>query len=274
MHPDLQRRVQRYGWDYASKVYDRSWQSQIEPAQSRLLEHAGLEPGDRVLDIACGTGLVSIPAAETVAPDGHLVGTDLSDEMVAAADRRARENGLDNTEFDRQDAESLDVQDKSFDKALCSLGLMYVPEPRKAVAEMHRVLVPGGTAVAAVWGRRDRCGWASVFSIVDRRVKSDVCPLFFQLGTGGALSAAFNAAGFEDVRSDRFRTELAFESDAAACEAAFEGGPVAMAWKRIEENEKESAGEEYLDSIAEYRTNGRYAIPGEFVVVSGRRVAD
>lgn len=273
MHPDLQRRVQRYGWNYASDVYEQAWHRQLKPAQERLLELAALEPGDRVLDIACGTGLVSFPAADAVSPGGRLVGTDLSDEMVAQAQRRSAENGAEQVEFLRQDAEALEFEDESFNKVLCSLGLMYVPDPRKAVAEMHRVLEPGGTAVAAVWGRRDRCGWASVFPIVDSRVKSEVCPLFFQLGTGGALSAAFEAAGFEDIRSDRFQTELQFDSDEEACLAAFDGGAVAMAWRRIDDEQKESANEEYLESIAKFRTNGGYSLPGEFVVVSGRRDA-
>lgn len=271
MHPDLQRRVQRYGWNYASGVYDRAWQSRLEPAQKRLLDHASLEPGDRVLDVACGTGLVSVPAAQAVGPEGRLVGTDLSGDMITAARKRARHRGLQNIEFHRQDAESLEFEDESFDKALCSLGLMYVPDPEAAVAEMHRVLAPGGTAVAAVWGRRDRCGWAGVFPIVDRRVNSEVCPLFFRLGTGGALTAAFEAAGFDDIRTDRFMTDLEFSSADEACEAAFDGGAVAMAWKRLDDQEKKSANAEYLESIADYRTNGGYSLPGEFVVVSGSR---
>ena len=74
MDAKLQRRVQRYGWDRAASHYERSWQSQLEPAQSALLELAGLEPGIEVLDVACGTGLVALKAAAAIAPGGRIVG--------------------------------------------------------------------------------------------------------------------------------------------------------------------------------------------------------
>jgi ubiquinone/menaquinone biosynthesis C-methylase UbiE len=68
MDANLQRRVQRYGWDKAAPYYERSWHAQLEPAQDSLLELAGLKAGDRVLDAACGTGLVTFRAAALVAP--------------------------------------------------------------------------------------------------------------------------------------------------------------------------------------------------------------
>ena len=73
MDAKLQRRVQRYGWDKAASHYERSWQSQLEPAQSALLELAGLKPGIEVLDVACGTGLVSLKAAAGIVPGGRIV---------------------------------------------------------------------------------------------------------------------------------------------------------------------------------------------------------
>ena len=102
-----------------------------------------------------------------------------------------------NVRFERMDAEELRFPESSFDVILCALGLMYVPDPEKAVREFHRVLRPSGRAVAAVWGQRSKCGWAEIFPIVDARVQSDVCPMFFRLGTGESLRRAFAAAGFE-----------------------------------------------------------------------------
>ena len=80
MDAKLQRRVQRYGWDKAASHYERSWQSQLEPAQSALLELAGLKPGIEVLDVACGTGLVALKAAALIVPGGRIVGTDISEQ--------------------------------------------------------------------------------------------------------------------------------------------------------------------------------------------------
>lgn len=274
MNPDFQRRVQRYGWSKAASYYDPSWQRQLEPAQNRLLEVAQLQPGEDVLDVACGTGLVTLPAAEAVASEGTVLATDLSEGMLDRARDAAKEHGADNVSFERMDAEALDLPDDTFDVALCSLGLMYVPDPDQALQEMHRVLVPGGRAATVVWGRRDRCGWAGVFPIMDRRVQSDVCPLFFQLGTGDALGEAFRAEGFTDVTTERFSLTLPFETPDEACRAAFWGGAVALAWRKFDEETREGARAEYLESIDPYRNgHGGYAIPGEFVLARGVRPA-
>src|SRR2546428_176361 len=131
MDARLQRRVQRYGWDKASGAYEQYWRQQLEPAQTRLLALAAIAPGARVLDVACGTGLVTFPAARAAAPTsagGRVVGTDLSQEMVGRAAEEARALGLAHVTFERMDAEALTFQPASSDVALCSLGLMYVPD--------------------------------------------------------------------------------------------------------------------------------------------------
>jgi ubiquinone/menaquinone biosynthesis C-methylase UbiE len=270
MDPRLQRRVQRYGWDKAAHLYEQSWQQQLAPAQSTLLALARLAPGERVLDIACGTGLVTFAAAEAVGSGGAVVGTDLSDAMVAEARTRARERGLD-IRFERMDAENLALPDSSFDVALCALGLMYVPVPERALAEMTRVVAPGGRVVAAVWGRRSHCGWAEVFPIVDARVQSDVCPLFFALGTGDRLADVFRGAGLTEVVTERIEARLDWGSSDEACGAVFAGGPVAMAYSRFDESTRQGVHADYLASIEPFRTTNGYAVPGEFVVVAGRR---
>ena len=94
MDSNLQRRVQRYGWDKAAPYYERSWQTQLEPAQVVLLELAALNRGDRVLDVACGTGLVSFRAAALVDPTREVVGTDISEQMIVAACAVARDRGI------------------------------------------------------------------------------------------------------------------------------------------------------------------------------------
>jgi ubiquinone/menaquinone biosynthesis C-methylase UbiE len=269
MEPRLQRRIQRYGWDKAASYYEDSWQAQLEPAQTRLLEMAHLRPGDRVLDVACGTGLVSFRAAQAVGEHASVLGTDISEGMIELA--RSRAPAPLNVRFERMDAEELVLENESVDVVLCALGLMYVPDPRKALAEMRRVLKPGGRAVAAVWGQRSRCGWADIFPIVDARVKSEVCPLFFALGTGDRLADTFAQAGFTDIASAKLDTRLRYSSAEEACRAAFVGGPVALAYSRFGDEVRAQAHAEYVASIEPYRTPNGYAIPGEFVVTSGRK---
>lgn len=234
MDPKLQRRVQRYGWDKAAGFYEKFWQKQLEPAQTRLLEMAKLQPGERVLDNSCGTGMVTFPAAEAVGPDGEIIGTDISETMVETGREEAEKRAIRNATFERMDAEHLTYQDGGFDVALNALGLMYVPDVLKALQEMHRVLKPGRRAVAAVWGQRDRCGWAGAFPIVEAHVTSEVCPLFFLLGTKDTLQRKFERAGFADVAADRVSTILHYDSPEEACGAAFEGGPMALAYSRFD----------------------------------------
>jgi ubiquinone/menaquinone biosynthesis C-methylase UbiE len=269
LHPQLQRRIQRYGWDRAVDHYEASWAAQLKPAQDVLLELARLAPGERVLEVACGTGLVTFRAAAAVGAGGTVVATDISDKMVEFTADEARDRGYSQVRAVRMGAETLDCRDGDFDAVLCALGLMYVPNVDDALGEMRRVLVPRGRAVVAVWGRRDRCGWADIFPIVESRVQSDVCPMFFQLGTGNALAECFTRAGFHEVDVQRVTTELVYDSDDSAADAAFAGGPVAMAYSRFDDAMRASARAEYIESIARYRTAEGYRIPGEFVIARG-----
>jgi ubiquinone/menaquinone biosynthesis C-methylase UbiE len=265
MEPELQRRVQRYGWDKASAYYEHFWAEQLRPAQDLLMLMADVKPGERVIELACGTGLVTFRIAERIGGAGHLVATDISQKMVDVVRSRAERDGI-AVDARRMDAEALDVPGASFDVALCALGLMYCPDPPTAMREMHRVLVPGGRAAAAVWGARRNCGWAEIFPIVERRVASDVCPLFFQLGAGDAMTETFRYAGFEDVRSERLDVVLRYATADDALGAAFAGGPVALAYSRFDDQARDGAHQEYLESIAPYRRGDGYEIPGEYVV--------
>jgi ubiquinone/menaquinone biosynthesis C-methylase UbiE len=269
MEPALQRRVQRYGWDKASDHYETFWQRQLKPAQDMLLAMLQLQAGEKIIDIACGTGLVSFPAADKVGNGGFVLGTDISDRMVEMAASAAKEKNYSHVQFERMDAEELKAADESYDAAICALGLMYIPDPVKALKEMYRVLKPGGRAVAAVWGQRDHCGWADIFEIVDRRVSSEVCPMFFNLGNITMLDRSFEAAGFSGIISERINTRLVYTSAEEACGAAFAGGPVALAYFKFSDAVKEEVENEYLDSILPFRQNNGYAVPGEFVVAMG-----
>jgi ubiquinone/menaquinone biosynthesis C-methylase UbiE len=270
VEPRLQRRVQRYGWDRAVVAYEQGWRAQLEPAHDLMLDMVDLRPGDRVLDVACGTGLVSLRIAEAVGAAGAVVGTDISGQMVDEARRIAALREVDNAGFERADAEALPFADQSFDAAVCGLGLMYVPDPIGALAEMRRLLKPGGRAAAAVWGARRNCGWAEIFPITDARVASDVCPMFFRLGTQDMLAHAFTAAAFAEVRLERLATVLHYACAEDALAAVFRGGPVALAYSRFDEATRRAVHAEYLDSIAAYRAGDGYRIPGEFVVAAAR----
>jgi ubiquinone/menaquinone biosynthesis C-methylase UbiE len=268
MEPAFQRRIQRYGWDKASPYYEAFWHEQLKPAQDLLLEMAGLREGESVLDIACGTGLVSFRALGDIG-NGTLVGTDISDKMVELASSLAAQKGETRARFQRMDAEELTMQNGSFDVALCSLGLMYMPAPLKALEEMYRVLKPGGRAITAVWGQRQRCGWAEIFEIVDRHVASEVCPMFFNLGNPGMLELNLKAAGFSAITTRRIQTTLFYKDAKEALGAAFDGGPVALAYNKFNDSIKQEVHSDYLTCLAPFKKGDGYEVPGEFVVARG-----
>lgn len=267
MEARLQRRVQRYGWDLAAASYEPLWQAQLATAQDELLRWARLAPGEEVLDVACGTGLIARKAAEAVGPHGRVVGIDLSGRMANAARRQAQEHGVSNATFVRMDAEKLELPDASFDVVLCALGLMYMPDPVQALREMRRVLRAGGRIAVIVWGDRSLCGWSPLFAIVDAEVESEVCPLFFRLGENATLAELCEYTGFDIVRQRRIATTLEYADADEACRAAFIGGPVALAWSRFDEDVRARVRQCYVESLEPWRHERGYRVPGEFVIV-------
>jgi SAM-dependent methyltransferase len=223
MDAKLQQRVQRYGWDRAASDYEPLWEEQLAAARAPLLGGAALARGQAVLDVACGTGLVSFEAARAVGRSGRVLAY-ISGEMVRAAQQRATACQLAHVHFERMDAAQLTVPAGSFDVALCSLGLMYVTDPLAALRELRRAVRRGGRVGVAVWGARERCGWAAVFPIVQAEVASEVCPLFFSLGGHGVLSELCRAADLEVLTEQRLSTHLEYADATQACEAAFVGG--------------------------------------------------
>jgi SAM-dependent methyltransferase len=166
------------------------------------------------------------------------------------------------------DAEMLALPNASFDVVLCALGLMYMPNPEQALREMSRVLRPGGRLALAVWGERANCGWSALFPIVDAEVASEVCPLFFRLGQRDTLAKLCVEEKFHDVRHRRLTTTLIFDDANEACDAAFVGGPVALAWSHFDDEVRARVRARYLDAIDLWRHGQGYRIPGEFVVAA------
>jgi SAM-dependent methyltransferase len=125
----------------------------------RLVALLAPTPGDTVLELASGPGDTGFVAAERLGPDGLLLSTDVAPEMVDAARRRAAELGVENVEFRVEDASAISLSDSTVDGVLCRFGVMLVPDPARALAEIARVLRPGGRAALAVWASADDNDW-------------------------------------------------------------------------------------------------------------------
>ena len=120
------------------------------PCAGQLLELAAVRPGERVLDVACGTGIVARGAAAKVGAAGSVVGTDLNEGMLEVA-REVTAGRAGGIEWRAADAAALPLPDAAFDLVCCQQGLQYFPDQPLALREMHRVLAPGGRVVLGVW---------------------------------------------------------------------------------------------------------------------------
>lgn len=129
-----------------------------------FLERIGIQPGERVLDVACGAGQISVPAARAGA---RVTGLDLADNLVAKARAWAREEGVDAT-FDQGDAEAMPYEDASFDVVVSLLGAMFAPQPDRVAAELLRVCRPGGRIVMGNWTPEGFIG--GMFRIIGKHV--------------------------------------------------------------------------------------------------------
>ena len=113
------------------------------------------QPGERVLELACGPGGLGLAAAKRVAPTGEVVLSDIVAQMTSIAAARASALGLTNVTTRELDLEQIDEPDASYDVVLCREGLMFVPDPARAALEIKRVLRAGGRFAVAVWGPRE-----------------------------------------------------------------------------------------------------------------------
>ena len=169
------------------------------PFAQRLIDAAEPRPGERVLDVACGTGIVARRAAPHIGSTGKLVGVDLSPDMLAVARTVAGRDGL-AIDWHEGRAEALPFPDGSFDLVLCQFGLMFFADRQAALAEMHRVLAPGGRAAVSVWQGLDRHPfYRALHEAIEQRLGTSSVQDIFALGDADELHGLLSRAGFRDV---------------------------------------------------------------------------
>lgn len=165
---------------------------------SRLADAARIQPGQRVLDVACGTGVLARAVAERVGPAGEVIGLDINEGMLAVARRLAPQ-----IEWRSGPAEALPFEDNSFDAVVSQFALMFFEDRRAALAEMWRVLRPGGHLAIAVWDSLDRTpGYAAMVALLQRLFGDAVADALrapFNLGDTARLQSLFTEAGIPNA---------------------------------------------------------------------------
>jgi SAM-dependent methyltransferase len=159
VEPHPFRDFEHHGWQDSATRYPASFAQATAPYAEHLLDAAGAGPGTRLLDIACGPGIV---AAAALRRGCSVVGVDFSSQMVSEARRR-----LPGATFHEADAEALPLPDGGFDAAVCNFGLHHFPYPQRALREAVRMLRPGGRLAATVWAPPElNRGWQILLDAV------------------------------------------------------------------------------------------------------------
>ncbi|MDH5191064.1 MAG: class I SAM-dependent methyltransferase [Gammaproteobacteria bacterium] len=211
---------QRKDWDSVSLGWRKWWQTIEQGAQAvsdEMLDLALVKQGDSILDVATGIGEPAVSAAKRVGENGQVIATDLSPQMLAIAQERAGNLGLENIQFREADAEVLDVGKTDFDAVLCRWGLMFMPEPLTALKNMHRVLNKGGRLAAAVWSTPPTVPMLSIsMGVVGRELKLTPpppdAPGIFSMANTEKLETLFSAAGFNDISIKTVSANMSFPS--------------------------------------------------------------
>lgn len=194
-------------FDRVAGRYDRSGPRFFSYFGQRLVDLAGLPAGAQILDVCSGRGAVLFPAAAAVGPQGHVTGVDLSERMVIELAQEIQHLGASNVTVHQMDAENLQFSDASFDFIFCGFGLFFFPRLERALAEMRRVLRPGGKLAVSLWDRSMDAEWTWFYQQVQAHLPPDPTgktvpnrPPSDELDTRAGLERVLGAAGFRNIQ--------------------------------------------------------------------------
>ena len=219
----------REAWDAIAEGYDRYVAPQEVDLANEALRLAGLKPGQRFLDVAAGTGGLSLPAARLGA---RVLATDWSPAMIRRFEARVREQGL-GGEGRVMDCHALDLPDDSFDVTGSQFGVMLVPDQAGALREMVRVTKPGGRVLLISYGFPPEIEFLGFFISALKAVAPDFPgipddppPLEFQVSDPAVLRQRLTDAGLRDVHLERTAERLAFASGEEMWNWVYYGNPI------------------------------------------------
>jgi ubiquinone/menaquinone biosynthesis C-methylase UbiE len=261
---------QQSAWhDYGGsgpEIYERHMVPSIfGPWAVDLVKLAAPEPGERVLDVACGTGIVARLATQYVGPTGRVTGLDLNSGMLTVA--RSASVGIENIEWREGNAMAMPLSDKTFDLVFCQQGLQFFPDRLACLREMHRVLFPGGRLAVSVWSSIDKSpGFSMLAQALGNHIGQEAAALMrlpFSLPSEGELRSLIERAGFRNVRVHPATKKLIFLSSDEFVERYVGASPLASTVARAENRSQQALLEAMSKALRSYVNLDGLAFPIE-----------
>jgi SAM-dependent methyltransferase len=277
-NPQAYKDTTREQWEDAAEAWHR-WGPALEAwlgsATELMLDLAGVEEGDRVLDVAAGAGGQTLAAARRVGPAGAVLATDISPRILEFAAGEARRAGLANVGTHTVDGEELDVAPGSFDAAISRVGLIYFPDRQGALARIRAALRPGGRFATITYSTPERNGFFSVpVGIIRGRAElpppAPGQPGPFSLGGDGVLQAELEEAGFTDVAVRAVDAPVLMASSAECARFERESfGALHQMLSGLAEAERDAAWAEVEEALGQFDGPDGFAGPCELLVAAG-----
>ena len=236
-----------------------------------LVDAAGVENGQRVLDVACGTGVVASIAALDAGLDGRVVGLDMNAGMLAKAQQVHQASGGSHINWQEGNAAALPFPDASFDVVLCQQGIQFFPDKAGSLGEMCRVLAPGGCLAVSIWRGLEFAPWQlAVADALERHVGPEAANGIrgaFALGDGEELRAVVAGAGFREVRLRTESQMIRYRSLAEFVPGYLSATPVASTVAGLDAGVQGAILQDVTDALRPHMDGGGLAAPIEAHVV-------
>ena len=246
----------------------------LDPMTELMLDLAGVTVGSRVLDLGAGTGDQTLLAARRIGAGGTVLATDISASMLALTQEAARAADLPNVQARVMDAQRLELEAGSFDAAIARFSLQFVPDVRRALAEIQRVLKPGGRFAAAVFSAVERNPFRAAPQAIASRLAGkqfpEPGPGQWALNDPSTLRSAFEEAGFRsvDVRPAPFVYRFSSLADAVRnLEEA--QPPLLKLLDQLSEADRTTAWAEIKQTLQSFVEPDGFAAPSEALIVVG-----
>jgi len=248
------------------------------PITQALIEDAEIVEGDAVLDVAGGAGEPSLTIAKTVGPTGSVICTDVTEEMVAAAQSEAQRHGVTNIAFRQCAADSLPFANNSFDAVVCRLGVMFFPDPLAGLREMLRVAKREGMLSLAVWDKAELNPFSYLITdVLARHLGASApadpnAPGAFRFAEHGSLARLLSEAGAVGVSERVLKFQIAAPISAGEFweMRAETSGTLRERLATMPAPDREVVGREVQEAAREFFPNNQMHFPAQMIIVSGR----